>query len=101
MKTRSPPAAPALVSISREGGLAFFPGLARARQIDLSSCDAAARERILGVLGAAAAHAVSQAGSGDQRYFRIEIRSGATARTLLVPEQDAADELLGLWEEAV
>ena len=94
----------AIISIAREGGIAFFPGISKPRKILLSAYDDDKRKRILALLNSAAALAVPAAGQGDQRYFRIEIRNEATpntaANTLLIPEQDATDELTKLWEQA-
>lgn len=94
----------AIIEIAREGGVAFFPGLGKPRKILLSASGADERQRIIALLGSAAALAVPAAGRGDQRYFRIDIRAesapGAAVRTLLIPEQDATHELTELWERA-
>ena len=74
-----------IISIAREGGFAFMPGLAKPRRIVLSKCSEDEQNRIAELIGSVAVLAVPDAGRGDQRYYRIEI----------VPEA-----LVKLWEKA-
>lgn len=94
----------AIISIAREGGNAFFPGISKPRKIRLSAYDESERNRILALLNSATALAVPIAGGGDQWYYKIEIPKDAVpnvaANTLLIAEKDATDELVKLWEQA-
>lgn len=92
------------VSLTREGGLAYLPGLARTRSIDLTDCPRAAPggRRSLAP-HRPAGHAGLPAQGGDQRYFHVELvfrdpASGDTASlTFDVPEAQAPDVLVRLW----
>lgn len=93
------------VRITREGGIAYLPGLLRTRQIDLSACPADERRRICQALERSAGLARPDCGAGDQRYFRVEVvyvAAGAQDQRTLdfrVPEQDAPQPLRDLWED--
>ena len=93
-----------IISIAREGGFAFLPGLAKPRRIVLSACGEDERNRIAELIRSVAALSVPAAGPGDQRYYRIEIVTGPSvkkpAQTFLLAEQDAPEELVKLWEKA-
>jgi Emfourin len=93
-----------VISIAREGGFAFIPGLAKPRNIALSECTEDERTRIAELIRSAAALAVAQAGRGDERYYRIEIHTGPSVKkpvqAFLLAEKDAPDELIKLWEKA-
>lgn len=93
-------ASTAIISIALEGGLAFFPGLANPRQIDLSAYTETERSKIQTLINAVVPVAKPSVGRGDQRFYRIEIHNGATKQTLLIPEQDAPEDLKKLWEQA-
>jgi len=92
------------VRITREGGLAYLPGLVRTRQIDLAACATEERARICQALERSADLAREDCGAGDERYFHIEVVYVAAhaqePRTLVfrVPERDAPQPLRELWE---
>lgn len=92
-----------LVRLTREGGLAYIPGLAQPRRIDMATCPPGVRQEVCDALEHAAPRAVAcgpEAG-GDQRYFHVEVEfEGAeTARvTFDVPEADAPETLVRLWK---
>ncbi|WMD20353.1 hypothetical protein RAS12_27730 [Achromobacter seleniivolatilans] len=92
-----------LVRLSREGGLAYLPGLAKTRSIDLVSCPPGVRKEVCDALQRAAL-AVPECGAsgGDQRYFHVEVEfegsdTGA-AFSFDVPEADTPDMLVRLWK---
>ncbi|MFY3129475.1 protealysin inhibitor emfourin [Achromobacter ruhlandii] len=93
------------VSLTREGGLAYLPGLARTRSIDLTSCPSDLRQEVGEALRRTAPLASPDcaAQGGDQRYFHVELAfrdpaSGDTASlTFDVPEAQAPDILVRLW----
>lgn len=91
-----------LVRLTREGGLAYLPGLAQPRRIDMSTCPPGVRQEVCDALQLAAPKAVAAAdGSGDQRYFRVEVvyEGEETAQISFdVPEADAPDTLVRLWK---
>lgn len=94
-----------LVRITREGGIAYLPGLARARHIDLAACAIEDRARICQVLQRSAAFDDPRCGEGDRRYFRVEVvyqpTDGSDSRTVdfRIAEEDAPEALRQLWEE--
>lgn len=68
----------AVVELAREGGVAFIPKLSGQRTIALSSLNEAQRQRLVSILEQAFPRGqppgqASSPGSGDQRYFRIQI----------------------------
>lgn len=93
------------VSLTREGGLAYLPGLAQPRSIDLAACPPGLREQVCEALQSAAPVASPECGAqgGDQRYFHVELvfrdpADGATASLVFdVPETEAPDSLVQLW----
>lgn len=93
------------VSLTREGGLAYLPGLARTRSIDLTDCPPGLRQEVGEALRRTAPLATPDcpAQGGDQRYFHVELvfrdpASGDTASlTFDVPEAQAPDVLVRLW----
>jgi hypothetical protein len=92
-----------LVRLTREGGVAYLPGLTQPRSINLATCPPGVRQEVCDVLQRAAPLAVPECGqaSGDQRYFHIEIvmdRDEGTAISFDVPEADAPDTLVQLWK---
>ncbi len=70
----------------------------------LSACGEDERNRITELIRSAATRAVPDVGSGDQRYYRIEILTGPSvkkpAQTFLLAEKDASEEIVKLWEKA-
>ncbi|WP_368541635.1 protealysin inhibitor emfourin [Enterobacter soli] len=100
----------AVVELAREGGIAFIPKLSGLRRISLSSLDAAQRQRVVNILEQAFPRGMppgqaSSPGSGDQRYFRIQIiwtrhnQAQYTDMIVLVPEQEAPESLVELWQK--
>ncbi|CAB3707369.1 MULTISPECIES: protealysin inhibitor emfourin [Achromobacter] len=92
-----------LVRLTREGGVAYLPGLTQPRSINLATCPPGVRQEVCDVLQRAAPLAVPECGQagGDQRYFHIEIvmdRDEGTAISFDVPEADAPDTLVQLWK---
>ncbi|MFF7395815.1 protealysin inhibitor emfourin [Achromobacter sp. NPDC008082] len=92
-----------LVRLTREGGVAYLPGLTQPRSINLATCPPTVRQEVCDVLQRAAPLAVPECGQagGDQRYFHIEIvmdRDEGTAISFDVPEADAPDTLVQLWK---
>ncbi|MGN6455934.1 MAG: protealysin inhibitor emfourin [Achromobacter mucicolens] len=92
-----------LVRLSREGGLAYLPGLAPPRRIDMATCPPVVRQEVCDAILHAAPKAMpgSAGAGGDQRYFHVEVEfEGAdTARvTFDVPEADAPETLVRLWK---
>ncbi|MFY1983347.1 protealysin inhibitor emfourin [Achromobacter xylosoxidans] len=93
------------VSLTREGGLAYLPGLARTRSIDLTDCPPGLRQEVGEALRRTAPLATPDCPvqGGDQRYFHVELvfrdpASGDTASlTFDVPEAQAPDVLVRLW----
>lgn len=93
-----------LVRLTREGGLAYLPGLAQPRHIDMTTCPPGVRQEVCDALVRAAPKAVSGSpdARGDQRYFHVEVEfEGAdVARiTFDVPEAEAPDTLVQLWKD--
>ncbi|MGE8632124.1 MAG: protealysin inhibitor emfourin [Achromobacter piechaudii] len=92
-----------LVRLTREGGVAYLPGLTQPRSINLATCAPGVRQEVCEVLQRSAPLAVpecAQAG-GDQRYFHIEIvmdRDEDTAISFDVPESQAPETLVQLWK---
>jgi hypothetical protein len=93
-------ASTAIISIALEGGLAFFPGLSNPRQINLATYSEVERNNIQSIINSVVPVAQNSVGRGDQRFYKIEIKTGNSKQTLLVPEQDATDDLKKLWEQA-
>jgi hypothetical protein len=90
----------AVVELAREGGVAFIPKLSGQRTIALSSLNEAQRQRLVSILEQAFPRGqppgqASSPGSGDQRYFRIQIiwtgqnQAHYADIIVLVPEQEA------------
>ncbi|OON37563.1 hypothetical protein BTJ39_19705 [Izhakiella australiensis] len=100
----------AVIELAREGGVAFIPKFAEPRRITLAQLSADKRAAVCQTLQAALALAkpaseASDMGSGDRRYFRIEIswttRPQGTSVVVLIAEQDAPATLQSLWRDAV
>ena len=90
----------AVVELAREGGVAYIPKLSGQRTIALSSLNEAQRQRLVSILEQAFPRGqppgqASSPGSGDQRYFRIQIiwtgqnQAHYADIIVLVPEQEA------------
>ncbi|ASC65876.1 protealysin inhibitor emfourin [Achromobacter denitrificans] len=93
-----------LVRLTREGGVAYLPGLAQPRSIDLATCPPGLRQEVCDAVARAAPAAIPRgAGAGgDQRYFHVEVvYDGADVADVSfdVPEADAPDTLVRLWKE--
>ncbi|MGY6270778.1 protealysin inhibitor emfourin [Achromobacter denitrificans] len=92
-----------LVRLTREGGLAYLPGLAQPRSIDLAACPPDTRQEVCDALRRAAPVAVARGSGagGDQRYFHVEVvyDGAVSAISFDVPETDAPDTLVRLWKE--
>jgi hypothetical protein len=100
----------AVVELAREGGVAFIPKLSGQRTITLSSLKEAPRQRVVNILEQAFPRGQppgepTSPGSGDQRYFRIQIiwtqhnQAQYTDMIVLVPEQEAPESLVELWQK--
>lgn len=94
-----------LVRLSRQGGLAYLPGLAQPRSIDLAACPSGLRQEVCDALQRAApvATACDKGAGGDQRYFHVEVvYEGEETPDVSfdVPEADAPDALVRLWKES-
>lgn len=96
------------VRIAREGGVAWTPGLSRARSIRMDACGDAARHRIEAVLQDAV-NSATQGGThrlaADQRFYRVEVvlldaPAAGSAIHFEVPESQAPDLLVQLWRSA-
>lgn len=93
------------VSLTREGGLAYVPGLARTRSIDLTDCPPALRQEVGEALRRTATLASPDCAAlgGDQRYFHVELAfrdpasGNAASLAFDVPEAQAPDALVRLW----
>ena len=98
-----------VVRVTREGGVAYLPGLSRPRSYQLGNCSEELRQQIGEALQSAAPHAELGGGpgspGGDQRYYRVEVVvESATARSgsisFEVPESEAPEALVHLWKDA-
>ena len=94
-----------IVRISREGGVAGIPALARPREITLAGCHADERRRIAELIDAAERDLApdSVTGRGDERFFWIRIwadsRVAPATRELKIPESQASRALAALWRD--
>jgi hypothetical protein len=93
----------AVVSLSRQGGVAAIHALTRPRRIEFAQCDLDQRTRICSLLEGCLPLADSASGRGDQRFFEIEVhfRSGEQDDRMVmkVPEDRAPGELVRLWDK--
>jgi len=98
----------ATIIVAREGGMAFIPGLRAERRFMLGELPAPEKQRVCHALEQAMPlgereEKAAQVGSGDQRYYRIQIqyatRREAGTIVLLIPEQLAPPELQALWRD--
>jgi len=99
-----------VVRLTREGGVAYVPGLSRPRSYQLGNCSEELRQQIGEALQSAAPHAEPRGGpgspGGDQRFYRVEVvvesatsRSGSSV-SFEVPENEAPESLVHLWKDA-
>ncbi|AGB83576.1 hypothetical protein D781_3355 [Serratia sp. FGI94] len=96
-----------VIELAREGGFAFIPKLAGLRRIviaDISPDECARLEQLLNqsLPYAREEGQPDSPGCGDQRYFRVQIdyadRVGSSQIVLLIPESEAPQALVDLWE---
>ncbi|ARP87385.1 protealysin inhibitor emfourin [Bordetella genomosp. 9] len=89
------------VHLKRQGGVAAIPALSRPRTISLRDCSDDVRGRLCTALADAAAQAGGACGTGDQRYFTVEIDIDGESEALRfdVPESAAPEPLVRLWRE--
>ena len=96
-----------VVRVTREGGIAYMPGLARPRSFQLGDCTDELRRQIDDALQSAVPHAEesgSAATGGDQRFYRVEVvmedAASASSVSFEVPETEAPEALVHLWKDA-
>ncbi len=98
----------AVVRVTREGGVAYLPGLSRPRSYQLGNCSEELRQQIGEALQSAAPHAAQRDGSaspgGDQRFYRVELVLHSAAAhsgsiSFEVPETEAPEALVHLWKD--
>lgn len=97
-----PPLTPASVlRLSREGGVAHFPGLARPRCIHCARYSEAQRGELQRLL-VTAARACPAEGGGDRRLLRLSLEDGGgvVVWTLTVAEEAVPSALLDWWRRA-
>jgi hypothetical protein len=89
----------AVLELAREGGVAYLPALNGPRRILLAHFDAARRQQICQLINQALPYAKAEpeAGRGDQRYFRLELRAERTV-ILIIPESHVPEGLVELWK---
>ncbi|MFD2189323.1 protealysin inhibitor emfourin [Pistricoccus aurantiacus] len=92
-----------VVCLSREGGVAHFPGLAKPRRIVCARLDDAQREDLQRLLATAQQHQEPiSSESADRRVIKVLIElkdSGETVWSLQLAEDQAPQELLELWKQ--
>ncbi|EPC01302.1 hypothetical protein L861_12065 [Litchfieldella anticariensis FP35 = DSM 16096] len=98
---------PALTSssvllISREGGLAHFPGLAKPRRIVCADCSDLQRQALQRLLQEAVRRCAAEKSSAgaDRHVFRLQIgeEGKAPCWTLEIIEEQAPHDLIMLWK---
>lgn len=97
----------AIIDVVREGGFAYIPKLAGPRRFALAQLSIPQREHVCSVLRQALALGKPEdeqngPGSGDRRYFRLEIsysRQQVNRIVIVIPEELAPDELVRLWQD--
>ncbi len=96
-----------VVRVTREGGIAYMPGLARPRSFQLGDCTEELRQQIDDALQSAVPHADESGATspgGDQRVYRVEVvvESAAAGSSVSfdVPETEAPEALVHLWKDA-
>lgn len=95
-----------MLAIRREGGLAYFPGLAKPRRIRCAECSESQRRWLARLLVEAAAHDTTDSLNGaDRRIFRLDIDEEhdatrvSTVWTLILAEEQAPCALVSLWQD--
>jgi hypothetical protein len=97
-----------VVRITREGSVAWTPGLSLPRSLSLGTCDETARHGIEEVLQRAA-QCGSEGGTcaqgGDQRFYRVDlvvddIAKASPSISFEVPEDRAPEAFVRLWKGA-
>lgn len=91
------------VSYRREGGIAYFPGLAVERSFETESLPRAQQDALLDLFETVRAHRLeptapaARRGTADQQSYVIEVQESSGVRRLVVSEFDqdpAAQELV-------
>ncbi|WP_213875978.1 protealysin inhibitor emfourin [Pseudomonas sp. dw_358] len=87
-----------VLEVAHEGGVAYVPKLNAPRRIELAHLNDEARQHICELINRLLPFSVQPetAGSGDQRYFRLEVR-GAQSLVLTIPEAKVPTGLVELW----
>lgn len=92
-----------IVRISRQGGFAALATLSRPREIDFAQCDPNQRGQVCSVLQTCLPVATTDAGTGDRRFYRIELQfrqqEAQDELVLQVPEERAPEDLVQLWDK--
>jgi hypothetical protein len=96
-----------VVRVTREGGIAYMPGLARPRSFQLGDCTEELRQQIDDALQSAVPHADESGATspgGDQRVYRVEVvvqrAAAGSSVSFEVPETEAPEALVHLWKDA-
>ncbi|TLX56651.1 hypothetical protein DN824_14665 [Stutzerimonas nosocomialis] len=92
-----------VVRLSRQGGFAAMSMLSRPREIDFAQCDPGQRGQICSLLEGCLPLSTPQAGQGDQRYYKVELRyrreDADDELVLRIPEERAPGDLVRLWDK--
>lgn len=90
-----------ILRLSREGGFAHFPGLARPRCIHCSRCSKAQLSELQALLQALSGIPVGSAGN-DRRQFCVALvdEGGEVIWSQVVAEESAPQPLLAWWRRA-
>lgn len=100
----------AIIDVAREGGFAYIPKLAGPRRFTLAQLSTPQREHVCSVLQQALplgkeADESGHIGSGDRRYFRVEIsysnRQQPGCIVVVIPEEVATNDLVKLWQNGL
>jgi|SRR5471030_1032519 len=96
----------AVIEMYREGGMAFIPKLNGPRRVALAGMSDDKRREICQLINQSLPYAkpAEEAGSGDQRYYRLEIQYAAPGQSgslvVIIPESQIPAELVELWKAA-
>ncbi|MDR5861311.1 hypothetical protein FZZ93_17870 [Halomonas eurihalina] len=95
--------ATSVLRLSREGGVAHMPGLARPRRIRCDRCSEAQRAELQALLDEAVRYGECQAPGADRRILHLGVEEGGETPTwtLSVSEDSVPDTLLRWWRLAV
>ncbi|WP_405123364.1 protealysin inhibitor emfourin [Pseudomonas sp. M20] len=88
-----------VVRVSRQGGVAAIHSLTRPREIEFAQCDSSQRSRICSVLEGCLPLDSSESGRGDERFYQIEVSYRSKKMLLKVPEDQAPENLVMLWDK--